>query len=86
LVASVASFKGVESLFELLQDRRFGFAGKREPFPAQMASLLLGPSGELWIQAAVIFDYSPVRSQSLTAVGTILFRSLSSDPHKDSGC
>jgi hypothetical protein len=66
--------------------RLLAIAGHRETFRAQIARLRIDASRILWIQAAIVFDYAPVRSQPPLAVGPIFLSRLGRDADEDAGC
>src|SRR2546423_15649524 len=76
-------FEFEEPPVEILNAWRLAFMSDRETLGAQVASLLRDASRKFRIHRPVVFNNSPVRSDSLFTIRAILFRSFSGDAHKD---
>src|SRR5581483_2942505 len=72
-----------QARLEVLYPWRLSFATDFEALRLQVTRLALNAAGKFRIEASVIFDHPPLRSDALAAIRAIFF---SGDAQKDSCC
>src|ERR1700752_3364300 len=83
---SLTSFQCAKTLLELLHGQRLLTSPDHgKTFLAKLARLERHTAGKLRVQAAVIFDYSPVRHDAPAAVRAIFFGGFGGNAQKNSG-
>src|SRR5436309_994207 len=76
--------KGVQPRLKIMNDwGLFAITHNTEAFGAQIATLLPDTAGKLWIQSAIILDYSPIGGNSLLPISPIFFGRFSRDANED---
>src|SRR5213080_143848 len=76
-------FEFEEPPVEILNAWGLAFVSYRETLGTQVASLLRDASRQFRIHRPVVFNNTPVRSDSLFTIRAILFGSFRGDAHKD---